>query len=214
MDECNQVRCEVRALEGERSRLSEEKRRLEEQLEEQLRPLRREMEQVQRNLLTKRKRIVEVENAKRLDKLPKEVWERIFDELNENDLFPLALSCKYFRQKQVELVARSEQSPRWGGVPPLALRTDLKLKVYGKREPASAGYVQFLSKDRELTPADRRGSGGGIKIRWLAAFHGYLPLLQELPKSKTKEEIELLWITRSAGESSSSQSHLLLYFDF
>ena len=114
-DECEQLEREVRALEGERSRLSEEKRRLEEQLEEQLRPLRREMEQVQRNLLTKRKRIVEVENTKRLDKLPKEVWERIFDELNENDLFPLALSCKYFRQKQVELVARSEQSPRWGG---------------------------------------------------------------------------------------------------
>ena len=73
-----------------------------------------------------------------------------------------------------------------GGVPPLALRTDLKLKVYGKREPASAGYVQFLSKDRELTPADRRGSGGGIKIRWLAAFHGYLPLLQPLAKSLRK----------------------------
>ena len=94
-----------------------------------------------------------------------------------------------------------------GGVPPLALRTDLKLKVYGKREPASAGYVQFLSKDRELTPADRRGSGGGIKIRWLAAFHGYLPLLQELLAGFD-------WIgsdtTKAAGEYSYSQSPLLL----
>ena len=43
----------------------------------------------------------EVESAQRLlEKLPKEVWEKILDELDENDLFPLALSCRYFRQKQ------------------------------------------------------------------------------------------------------------------
>ena len=35
----------------------------------------------------------EIENARRLDKLPQELWERIFDDLEENDLFPLALSC-------------------------------------------------------------------------------------------------------------------------
>ena len=41
------------------------------------------------------------ESAQRLlDKLPQEVWEKILDELDENDLFPLALSCRYFRQKQ------------------------------------------------------------------------------------------------------------------
>ena len=58
----------------------------------------------------------EVEDVQRLlDKLPQEVWDKILEHLEENDLFPLALSCKYFRQKQVELVARSEQSPRWGG---------------------------------------------------------------------------------------------------
>ena len=38
----------------------------------------------------------EVESTKWLDKLPKEVWEKIFDNLDENDLFPLALSCRYF----------------------------------------------------------------------------------------------------------------------
>ena len=35
----------------------------------------------------------EVENAQRLDSLPLEVWDKIFDEIDENDLFPLALSC-------------------------------------------------------------------------------------------------------------------------
>ena len=50
----------------------------------------------------------EAENAQRLlDKIPLELWEKILD---ENDLFPLALSCRYFRQKQKELVARTGQS--------------------------------------------------------------------------------------------------------
>ena len=50
----------------------------------------------------------EVENVQGLlDKLPKEVWEKILGNLEDNDLFPLALSCKFFRQKQKELVAQT-----------------------------------------------------------------------------------------------------------
>ena len=66
---------------------------------------------MQENLLSKRKRLKDVcdareaENAQRLE-LPLEVWEKIVE---ENDLFPLALSCRYFRQKQKELVERSRQ---------------------------------------------------------------------------------------------------------
>ena len=52
----------------------------------------------------------EVENAKRLDKLPPEMGGKILDELKSDDLFPLALSCRYFRQKQQELLARTRQS--------------------------------------------------------------------------------------------------------
>ena len=47
---------------------------------------------------------IEKENAAVLDKLPREVWERILDSLrgsawNEkgNDLFPFAMTCRYFR---------------------------------------------------------------------------------------------------------------------
>ena len=54
----------------------------------------------------------EVESTQWLKKLPHELWEKILDELDENDLFPLALSCRYFRQKQKELVARTRQSGR------------------------------------------------------------------------------------------------------
>merc|ERR1719305_303071 len=69
----------------------------------------------------------EVENARRLDKLPPEVWEKVLDHLDENDLFPLALSCRYFRQKQKELVAPTRQRGPESGKPRLALKTDLGL---------------------------------------------------------------------------------------
>ena len=109
-DEFGQIRCEVRALQGKRIKLSERERKLEEQervLQEQKRLLLREVEQVERNLLTRTTRLDENENSQRLDKLPQEVWGKILGNLKENDLFPLALSCRYFRQKQKELVART-----------------------------------------------------------------------------------------------------------
>ena len=74
-------------------------------------------------------RKIEVENYKHLCKLPKEAWEKIFNNFEENDLFPLALSCRYFRQKQVELVARNRQNGPESEFPCRALRTNLKGKL-------------------------------------------------------------------------------------
>ena len=206
-----------RKVEEQRRKLEEDERKVEElkrDMEEQLKPLRREVEKLEQDWRSKRNLVEdmcsarEAENTQRcLDKLPPEVWGKILGNLDENDLFSFALSCRYFRQKQKELVARTRQS---GPERRLALKTNLKRKLWN-RQPASADYLRFCSKEK--VPRDFGQKRDEI-IRTLAAFHGYLPLLQELPKSKTKEEIELLWITRSAGESSSSQSHLLLYFDF
>ena len=108
-------------LENKKRNLEDQKRKLEEQLrplEKQLRPLKREVKEVQQHLLTKRKRIEEIENTERLFfKLPPELWEKILDNLESDDLFPLALSCRYFRQKQKELLARARQSsPESGGL--------------------------------------------------------------------------------------------------
>ena len=58
-----------------------------------------------------RREAEEVANARRLDKLPPELWEKILDHLESDDLFPLALSCRYFRQKQKELVERARAEP-------------------------------------------------------------------------------------------------------
>merc|ERR1711934_925687 len=74
----------------------------------------------------------EVENGQRLlEKLRPEVWEKILDHLGENDLFPLALSCRYFRQKQKELVARDVLNKRC--IDRRALRTSLKQPLWWPR---------------------------------------------------------------------------------
>ena len=246
VDECDQLRSEVRALGGERAKLSgkeleleEEKRRLEEQkrtLEEQerelqvqrrrveelqryageqLQPVRLEVQQVQRSLLQKESRLKdmcstrEAENAKLLDKLPLDVWEKIVD---ENDLFPLALSCRYFRQKQKDLVARTGQNGSESGKPGLTLRTTFiefyeEKNFHRKIQPVSSDYLRFcIKEDERRIVEDERRIVWYIKM--LAAFQGHLPVLQELLADSSYLDD---FFTHAAGGPSSSQSlHLLL----
>jgi len=144
----------------------------------------------------------EVEDAQRLDKLPQEMWEKILDELESDDLFPLALSCRYFRQKQKELVERARESKPVSGKPPLTLRTVLRWRVR-KGQPASAGYLRFCRK--EEVPENIRRQKAELVRRW-AAYHGHLPLLQEL---QADWESFGVFIAAAAGTSFSSQSFLL-----
>ena len=167
----------------------------------------------------------EVESTERLDKLPKDMWEKILDKLEDEDLFPLALSCKYFRQKQKELVARTRQNEPESNVPRLALRTNLWRKLR-EGQPASAEYLRFCNKEKgplarawvgfqwmdyyslsEIWPRQRAEVTAS-----LAAYHGHLPLLQELLKTCKKLEA-CPPITLDAGVSSFPQS-LFLCFDF
>ena len=137
------------------------------------------------------------ENAKRLDKLPPEVWEKILDHLDENDLFPLALSCRYFRQKQ----KKAGQS----GKPHRALKTVIRRKL-GERQPASADYIRFCIKMKGKRSRDSDLVFWNRDFRQLAAFHGHLPLLQELLKSLNTLDRDFV---KYAGESSSSSSSLV-----
>ena len=107
----------------------------------------------------------EVKSIQWLDKLPRELWEKVFDNVDEDDLFPLALSCRYFRQKQ-ELVARARQSGPESGKPRLTLKTNLRRKLE-KGKPASAEYLLFFSKEKVSKGC----------VMHLAAYHGHLPLL-------------------------------------
>ena len=145
----------------------------------------------------------EVENTQslqRLDKLPKDVWEKIFDELDESDMFPLALSCRYFRQKLVEPSARTRQSG-----PRRVLRTNLRRKFWDG-QAASAKYLRFCVKEEVSKYVERKKTRD---VRCLAAYYGYLPLLQELLAGVTR----LGTIMMDAGETSPPQS-LLLSFGF
>ena len=228
---CDQLRCEIRALEGERAKVSEQQRELEEQkrrLDEQLRPLRIKEEQIQRKLLPKRARLQEIENARLLDRLPHEVWEKILGEFEDADLFPLALTCRYFRQKQKELLARPRQRElELLESPHRALATNI-LRWPQKGQRASAEYLRFLRKEK--VPRDV-GRQKAKYVRWLAAYHGHLPLLQELMAALEKKDRRSIILTSrffmkpskdmqeiadSAGESPSSQPflYLLLCFGF
>ena len=181
----------------------------------------------------------EVESIQWLDKLPRELWEKVFDNVDENDLFPLALSCSFFRQKQKELVARARQSGPGSGKPRLALKTTFRLqsqaiqinlkRQHQKVQPASADYLRFCYNEKVSgkvlvspymnNPFMKKvwkdvGREKARRIRGLAAYYGHLPLLQELLKSsEILERKELSEIAHRAGESSSSQS-LLLCYDF
>ena len=118
----------------------------------------------------------EAENTQRLDKLPQELWEKILDHLESDDLFPLALSCRYFRHKQKELVVRSfKHTASWCGRP-VTLETSLKRKLT-EVQPASPEYLRFLSKEKVSKDVERYNDSEIVR---LAAFHGHLPLLREL----------------------------------
>ena len=169
----------------------------------------------------------EVENDQRLGKLPQEVWEKIFDHLG-NDLFPLALSCRYFRQKQKELVERTEES----GKPCLTLKTNLKRKL-DEGQPASAEYLRLCSDlaiydlqtyinsdNHEDTDKAEEACTRSMLVACLAAVYGHLPLLQDHfsedgPCYINQRGFQIFGpaIAKNAGESSSPQS-LHLCFGF
>ena len=138
-------------------------------------------------------------STQRLDKLPQKVWEKILDHLNEKDLFPLALSCRYFRQKQKELVERTRQSGPGSGKPRRALVTDVYYWPQ-KGHRASADYLQFIRE--EEVPRHIRHQKA-LWIRCLAALHGHLPLLQELQAGSEALHTRII---QSAGGSSFPRS--------
>ena len=193
----------------------------------EVRSLRREMEQVQRNSLPKRERLEavcnsrEVENAQGLDKLPKEVWERITGNLDDSDLFPLALSCRYFREKQKELVARTGQNEPVSVKPRRVLQTNLQRKLK-ECQPVSAEYLQFCSKKTSSLKTvyhwgrmtQSSADAWGI-IRRLAAFHGHPILLKRLLRPSYAFSNEVIQeLSMYAGESFLQSLLLLLCFGF
>ena len=101
-------------------------------------------------------------------------------------------------------MARTGQSGPGRGKPRLALMMSLRQKLE-KGQPASADYLRFCSKEK--LPRDVRRKRDKY-ISCLAAYHGHLPLLQELLEPWSLHVVQD--VTRAAGEFSFSQSRLLL----
>ena len=157
----------------------------------------------------------DVESTQRLlEKLPPEVWERILAEVDWNDLFPLALSCKFFRQKQLQKAqaARTRRDGPESDDTRSYLETNLRQKL-DEGQPASVEYLRFLRKEEELRGVSP-DTGDGIMC--LAALHGYLPLLQEDLKSLGDGPLNMITreVAECAGESSLTRSFPLLCFGF
>ena len=158
----------------------------------------------------------EAESIQWLDKLPGELWEKVVDNLENDDLFPLALSCRYFREKQKELVARKRQKKKGSKrvKPRHVLQTNLKRKL-DEGQPASADYLWFCWKEKVSRVVRRDGRSSVVRrdgrkahyTRCLAALHGHLPLLQELQRYRYKGiDYHKYEITRAARSKSSTVS--------
>ena len=69
---------------------------------------------------------IEEENEKRLQVLPSDVWSKIFDQLEENDLFPAASTCRFFRKRTNERLDEANKKKKGS----LKIRTNLVRKTY------------------------------------------------------------------------------------
>ena len=147
----------------------------------------------------------EAESTQRLlNKIPPELWEKMLD---ENDLFPLALSCRFFRQKQKELVARTREKKNGSKrvKPRRTLKTNLQRKLE-KGQPASVEYLRFCINEKL---SSHEGWKKAKYISCLAAFHGHLPLLQELLGHRWTNSYHHQEIAWAAGKS---LFHSLFFF--
>ena len=211
---------EERKLEVQRCKVEEKRRKVEDlkrDLGTQLQSLRLGVEQLQTKSRPKSVRLKdlcsarEVDNTKRLDKLPPEVWEKVLDHLEGNDHFPLALSCRYFRQKQKELGVRTiESKPKSLPFPDHPLKTVLHCPPKVGQPVVSADYLRFCLTETcsGTVPLRDDAVRMGLCILSLVAFQGHMSLLQRLVAALNGHC--MYNITEAAGKSSTSRSLFLL----
>ena len=106
-------------------------------------------------------------------------------------------------------MARTKENGLGSEVSHLALKTNLWRKR-AKGQPASADYLRFCSKEKGPRRPSYYMEHEEI-VKCLAAFQGYLPLLQELLKPLNTLDSD---ITGHAGESFSRSLLLLLCLHF
>ena len=213
-DEESALRSEIRTMKRKHARFAEEKATFETKLRAEKRMFMRkwslEAEPVEKALAEAQGRLDRLrekeeerrhhlspdENASRLDKLPPELWDKVLDNLDENDLFPLALSCRYFRQKQKDLVARKSE---------LRMRTVFKMNQGSRSNRSlSSDYIRFAYASALNTPlADLQGASAErdmalqdaqIFFMWIAKSRGDYDLIKALGWSEMNPELNTLLV--------------------
>ena len=124
----------------------------------------------------------EAKNEKLLGRLPAELWHKIVDEnVQQNDLFALAMTCRFFREKQKVLGKKVETD--------LYTRRFLGLWKSGKVASHSLGWFRWVCDTFEILPdfKDRFGVKGamyeGVLLNY-AAFQGSVEILRWLMEEK------------------------------
>ena len=88
---------------------------------------------------------LEAKNEKLLGRLPPELWQKILDEnLDQNDLLALAMTCRFFREKQKDLGKKVETD----------LHPDrlLRLQKSGKMPSHTLGWFRWVCDTFEIMP--------------------------------------------------------------
>ncbi|WZN65930.1 putative ankyrin repeat protein [Chloropicon roscoffensis] len=127
---------------------------------------------------------LEAKNRKLLEKLPPELWQKIVDQyLHQNDLLALAMTCRFFREKQKDLGKKMETD----------LTSDhlCDLLKSGRMPSHSLGWFQWVCNTFEIPPgcmlqASERVKGAVYEGDLLnyAAFQGSVEILRWLMEEK------------------------------
>ena len=127
---------------------------------------------------------LQAKNEKLLRRLPPELWQKIVDEnLHQNDLLALAMTCRFFREKQKDLGKKLETD--------LSEDHFLKLLKTGKMAPHSLGWFQWVCDTFEIRPGFTEWSWRRVKgtvyegtLVNYAAYQGSIEILWWLMEEK------------------------------
>ena len=126
---------------------------------------------------------LEAKNEKLLRRLPPELWQKIIDDnLHPNDLLALAMTCRFFREKQKDLGKKV--------VTNLNAKYLLKLQKSGNVASHTLGWFRWVCDTFEILPGfdwyNRRVKGAVYDRNLVdyAAFQGSVEILRWLMEEK------------------------------
>ena len=126
---------------------------------------------------------LEAKNEKLLGRLPPELWQKILDEnVLQNDVVALAMTCRFFREKQKDLGRKVETN--------LDTKSLLDLQKSGKVTSHSLGWFQWVCDTFDILPGfkwpSKRITGTVYEGNLLnyAVFQGSVEILRWLMEDK------------------------------